>query len=70
MSAPAPEYEEKKAGEIQGSPPNEHDVEHGTLVKANPLTRALEGRHMQMIAIGMITASREPPLNGRSIHVF
>jgi amino acid permease len=54
MSAPAPEYEEKKVEEVHSSP-NDHDIETGP-VKANPLARALEGRHMQMIAIGRLTS--------------
>ena len=37
--------------------PSHTDVEsadHGIIVKAAPLSRALKGRHMQMIAIGKV----------------
>ena len=48
-----PPDNEKDIKEIPGSPDQEHDVEAGGISKAPAsLTKGLQGRHMQMIAIG------------------
>jgi len=48
-----PVLSEKKVEEIKQSPTtSDHDIEHGTTQTAE-LHRGLQGRHMQMIAIGM-----------------
>ena len=57
--AESPEHTEeyKEPTNFNARPETNGDVEgrdHGILVKANPLSRELQGRHTQMIAIGMI----------------
>ena len=61
----APQYDydkEKDAGIDTGEAAfGDHPGVHRTedLVKANPLARTLQGRHMQMIAIGIRASSAE-----------
>jgi amino acid transporter len=55
MSESPPNLEEKDP-KTYAAPETSSDVENGDrgiVVKANPLSRELKGRHMQMIAIGM-----------------
>ena len=55
----APQYEYDKEKGIEPEVPyGEHPGVHRTedVVKSNPLARKLQGRHMQMIAIGICAA--------------
>ncbi len=45
---------EKEAMDQAGYVPDGHDEEVGIVNKSDPLARDLQGRHMQMIAIGMV----------------
>jgi amino acid permease len=49
------EYDKEKEAGIETGHVFDHAGVHANedLVKANPLARTLQGRHMQMIAIGM-----------------
>jgi len=65
--AEAPQYDYDKEKDVGmeadvafGDHPGVHRSED--VVKANPLSRALQGRHMQMIAIGITRRSAEMEL--------
>ena len=53
--APKYDYDKEKEGGLEAGVVNGHDGVHISedQVQANPLARNLQGRHMQMIAIGM-----------------
>jgi len=53
------EYDKEKEAGLESGPVAGHDGVHlnEDHVQANPLARNLHGRHMQMIAIGMLVKS-------------